>query len=66
MSDADMITIEHSAHSRKGFALGAVLAAEFTANHSGLLTTSDLFKFQAVPEIKKSYDDNDKQKQNSI
>ena len=25
-------------HSRKGFALGAVLAAEFTANHSGLLT----------------------------
>ena len=29
---------EHSAHSRKGFALGAVLAAEFTANHSGLLT----------------------------
>ena len=44
-SDADMITIEHSAHSRKGFALGAVLAAEFTANHSGLLTTSDLFKF---------------------
>ena len=44
-SDADMITIEHSAHSRKGFALGAVLAAEFTANHTGLLTTSDLFKF---------------------
>ena len=44
-SEADMITIEHSAHSRKGFALGAVLAAEFTATHSGLLTTSDLFKF---------------------
>ena len=30
-SEADMISIEHSAHSRKGFALGAVLAAEFTA-----------------------------------
>lgn len=44
-SEADMISIEHSAHSRKGFALGAVLAAEFTAQHSGLLTTSDLFKF---------------------
>lgn len=44
-SEADMISIEHSAHSRKGFALGAVLAAEFTAKHSGLLTTSDLFKF---------------------
>ena len=44
-SDADMITIEHSAHSRKGFALGAVLAAEFTANHSGLLTTTMLVLF---------------------
>ena len=38
-------TISHSAHSRKGFALGAVLAAEFTQTHEGLLTTSDLFKF---------------------
>ena len=44
-SEADRITITHDAHSRKGFALGAVLAAEFTAEHSGLLTTSDLFKF---------------------
>ena len=42
-SEADQITISHSAHSRKGFALGAVLAAEYTANHTGLLTTSDLF-----------------------
>lgn len=44
-SDADSITITHSAHSRKGFALGAVLAAEYTKDHKGLLTTSDLFKF---------------------
>ena len=44
-SDADSITITHDAHSRKGFALGAVLAAEYTLNHNGLLTTSDLFKF---------------------
>ena len=44
-SEADCITISHSAHSRKGFALGAVLAAEFTQTHEGLLTTSDLFKF---------------------
>ena len=44
-SEADAITITHDAHSRKGFALGAVLAAEYTANHSGLLTTDDLFKF---------------------
>ena len=44
-SDADLITITHDAHSRKGFALGAVLAAEFTAEHNGLLTISDMFKF---------------------
>lgn len=44
-SDADKITITHDAHSRKGFALGAVLAAEYTKNHHGLLTTSDLFQF---------------------
>ena len=44
-SEADEITITHSAHSRKGFALGAVLAAEYTLTHNGLLTTSDLFQF---------------------
>ena len=44
-SDADEITITHSAHSRRGFALGAVLAAEYTAQHSGLLTMEDLFQF---------------------
>lgn len=44
-SEADKITISHDAHSRKGFALGAVLAAEYTKEHTGLLTTSDLFKF---------------------
>ena len=44
-SEADKITITHDAHSRKGFALGAVLAAEYTKEHTGLLTTSGLFKF---------------------
>lgn len=44
-SEADCITVTHDAHSRKGFALGAVLAAEFTAKHEGLLSTDDLFKF---------------------
>lgn len=44
-SPADMIQITHSAHNRSGFALGAVLAAEFTATHEGLLTTDDLFNF---------------------
>lgn len=44
-SEADKIVITHDAHSRKGFALGAVLAAEYTKDHQGLLTTSDLFSF---------------------
>ena len=44
-SDADCITITHDAHSRQGFALGAVLAAEYTKDHQGLLTTEDLFNF---------------------
>lgn len=44
-SEADMITISHDAHNRKGFALGAVMAAEFTAQHEGLLSMGDLFKF---------------------
>ena len=41
----DCITITHDAHSRRGFALGAVLAAEYTNEHNGLLTISDMFKF---------------------
>ena len=44
-SDADMISITHDAHSRRGFALGAVLAAEYTQKHQGLLTISDMFPF---------------------
>ena len=44
-SDADCSTMTHDAHSRKGFAMGAVLAAEYTKDHSGLLTISDMFKF---------------------
>ena len=44
-SEADRITITHDAHSRQGFALGAVLAAEYTARHNGLLTIDDMFKF---------------------
>lgn len=43
--EEDIITITHDAHSRKGFALGAVLAAEYTAQHEGLLTIDDMFKF---------------------
>lgn len=44
-SPADRISITHDAHNRRGFALGAVLAAEFTHTHTGLLSTDDLFDF---------------------
>lgn len=44
-SEADAITISHDAHNRRGFAFGAVLAAEYTATHQGLLSMNDLFKF---------------------
>ena len=44
-SAADSITITHDAKNRGGFALGAVLAAEYTAQHTGLLTMEDLFPF---------------------
>ncbi|MBR4553630.1 MAG: 4-hydroxy-tetrahydrodipicolinate reductase [Bacteroidaceae bacterium] len=44
-SPEDCISITHSAHSRQGFALGAVLAAEFVAEHEGWLTIEDLFNF---------------------
>ncbi|MCL3779465.1 4-hydroxy-tetrahydrodipicolinate reductase [Prolixibacteraceae bacterium JC049] len=38
----DTITISHSAKSRQGFALGAVLAAEFAQNNKGWLGMKDL------------------------
>jgi 4-hydroxy-tetrahydrodipicolinate reductase len=41
-SDIDSITIRHEAKSRKGFALGAVLAAEFCAGKKGFLSMRDL------------------------
>ncbi len=44
-SPEDFIKIEHSAYSRKGFALGAVLAAEFTAKNKGFLGMNDMLKF---------------------
>ena len=44
-TEADSLTITHDAKSRRGFALGAVLAAEYTATHEGLLGMNDLFDF---------------------
>ena len=44
-SDADTITITHDAHNRSGFALGAVIAAEYVNGHEGLLGMGNLFNF---------------------
>ena len=43
-SDFDKIMIEHDAKSRKGFAMGAVLAAEFMVGKKGYYTMKDLIK----------------------
>jgi 4-hydroxy-tetrahydrodipicolinate reductase len=44
-SEADSIIITHDAKNRSGFVMGAVLAAEYTATHQGLLTMNNLFSF---------------------
>ena len=44
LSEIDTIQIEHTAHSRKGFALGAVLAAEFLPGKKGVYTMKDVLK----------------------
>jgi len=44
-SEVDFIEITHSAYSRKGFAMGAVLAAEFSFGKKGILSMTDLLKF---------------------
>ncbi|MBB3188037.1 4-hydroxy-tetrahydrodipicolinate reductase [Microbacter margulisiae] len=44
-SEMDTISIKHDAKSRRGFALGAVLAAEFTYNKKGFLGMNDLLAF---------------------
>jgi 4-hydroxy-tetrahydrodipicolinate reductase len=44
-SEIDTLTIEHKAHNRKGFALGAVIAAEFIYKKQGVYTLSDILKF---------------------
>lgn len=43
-SEVDSITITHDAKSRRGFAFGAVLAAEYALEHTGLLTMEEFTK----------------------
>lgn len=42
----DMITLRHEAFSRDGFALGAVMAAEWLRGRSGFFTIDDMLGFQ--------------------
>ena len=44
-SPVDSITITHSAKSREGFALGAVMAAEFIQGKKGFLSMQDMLPF---------------------
>ena len=44
-SPIDTIEITHTAHNRKGFATGAVLAAEFAKNKSGIFTMKEVLGF---------------------
>lgn len=45
-SDVDTIEISHIAHSRKGFAKGAVSAAEWIVGKKGIYTMDDLLSFK--------------------
>jgi 4-hydroxy-tetrahydrodipicolinate reductase len=41
-SEIDTIEIKHTAHNRKGFALGAIIAAEWIVDKSGVYTMKDV------------------------
>jgi 4-hydroxy-tetrahydrodipicolinate reductase len=43
-SEIDSIELKHTAYNRQGFAMGAVLAAEFINGKKGIYTMQDLLK----------------------
>ena len=45
-SEVDRIVLTHEAFGRQGFALGAVLAAEYAYTHRGWLTMDDLLQLR--------------------
>ena len=45
-SNIDTISIKHEAYSRDGFALGAVLAAEWVADKKGIFTMKDVLQIK--------------------
>lgn len=44
-SEIDAIEFKHTAHNRNGFALGAVMAAEWIQNKEGFYSVEDMFDF---------------------
>lgn len=44
-SEVDTIELKHTAHSRQGFALGAVIAAEWIRDKRGFYPVTDMFDF---------------------
>lgn len=44
-SDIDEIEITHTAHNRKGFALGSVVAAEWLVGNTGFHTIDEVYRF---------------------
>jgi len=44
-SEVDSIEFKHTAHSRNGFALGAVMAAEWVQDKKGFHSVQDMFDF---------------------
>lgn len=47
-SDIDTITITHTAHNRRGFATGAILAAEYVAGKKGIYQMSDVLGLKSL------------------
>jgi 4-hydroxy-tetrahydrodipicolinate reductase len=46
-SDEDRIEMKHIAHGRQGFALGAVVAAEWMKDKTGFFSVKDMYNFNA-------------------
>ena len=46
-SEVDAIEIKHTAHNREGFALGAVIAAEWIVGKQGVFTMKDVLELEA-------------------
>ncbi|HET8737225.1 MAG TPA: dihydrodipicolinate reductase C-terminal domain-containing protein [Pricia sp.] len=49
-SEIDTLEIKHTAHNREGFALGAVIAAEWIQDKTGVFTMKDVLGLKENPE----------------